>query len=115
MTKRIRLTNRLIWKHLRERSTREPRVGTPAVMADAAVGTVAPAPKRTFLWDSSQPGLAAMVTERGHLSFIYQYRHNGTAYRLTFKRYRTLEDARKLATEAASARRPLRGPRCRRH
>jgi Arm DNA-binding domain len=53
-----------------------------------------------FIWDAKLPGLALLVTDKGAKSFIYQYRFNGQARRLTLKQARTVEAARKLAASA---------------
>lgn len=37
---------------------------------------------RTIYWDERMPGFGLMVTARGHKSFIYQYRINGSSRRL---------------------------------
>jgi integrase len=84
MAKRVRLTDALV-ESLTSNITFEPRTDN----------------KRQFYWDDKQPGLALMVTERGAHSFVYQYRHQGKPYRLTFKGIRTVAEARKRAAAAA--------------
>jgi integrase len=53
--------------------------------------------ERTVFWDERQPGFGLMVTERGHRSWVVQYRARHRSRRLTLDSVLSLDDARKEA------------------
>jgi hypothetical protein len=61
----------------------------------------APPGKRVFLWDAEVPRLGAMATDKGHKSFVYQYRFGGKSKRLTL-RARGVDAARREALAHAA-------------
>src|SRR5256885_53124 len=63
----------------------------------AFVRDVAPGTKREIYWDASLPGFGLMVTERGHRSFVVQYRSGDVSRRFTIKALLGLEGARREA------------------
>jgi integrase len=60
-----------------------------------------PKAQRDWYWDTKQPGLVLMVTEKWKQSFCFQYRAQGKSYRQTFKGVRTVAEARKRAAAFA--------------
>src|SRR6516165_1971252 len=55
------------------------------------------AAERTVYWDEKQPGFGLMVTERGHRSWVVQYRAHHRSRRLTLDFVLRLDDARREA------------------
>jgi integrase len=53
--------------------------------------------ERTVYWDEKQPGFGLMVTERGHRSWVVQYRAHHHSRRLTLDFVLSLDDARREA------------------
>jgi hypothetical protein len=53
--------------------------------------------ERTVYWDEKQPGFGLMVTERGHRSWVIQYRARHRSRRMTLDFVLSLADARKEA------------------
>jgi integrase len=53
--------------------------------------------ERTVYWDEKQPGFGLMVTERGHRSWVVQYRARHRSRRMTLDFVLSLEEARKQA------------------
>lgn len=67
---------------------------TPAFVAKA---TAAPGVDRTIYWDQALPGFGVMVTAKGHMSYVVQYRAAGRSKRMHLKTGLTLTAARKEA------------------
>jgi hypothetical protein len=62
-----------------------------------------PAPTdRVIYWDQSLDRLGLMVTDKGHKSWIVQYRVNGRSRRITLDRILSLKEARDRAHEILS-------------
>jgi integrase len=53
--------------------------------------------ERTVFWDEKQPGFGLMVTERGHRSWVVQYRAHRRSRRMTIDFVLSLDEARKQA------------------
>jgi Arm domain-containing DNA-binding protein len=63
--------------------------------------TVESGVRRTTYWDESLPGFGVLVTEKGHKSYVVQYRtapgRTGIDRRMTLKTTLKLDDARREA------------------
>jgi integrase len=72
---------------------------TPAFIAKI----VPPAKGRVIYWDEALPGFGLMVTAKGHMSYVVDYRAGGRKYRMHLKHGLTLTDARKEAKAVLGA------------
>jgi integrase len=55
--------------------------------------------ERSVFWDDKLPGFGLMVTERGHRSWVVQYRTHHRSRRVTINSVLSLDDARKQAKD----------------
>jgi integrase len=71
----------------------------------------APRKEREIAWDQTLPGFGLMVTDKGHRSYVVQYRIDGRSRRYTINGGLALDDARKQAravlAEIAAGRDPV--------
>src|SRR5262249_17956324 len=56
-----------------------------------------PGADRSFFWDDRLPGFGLMVTEKGHRSYVVQYRKGPASKRMTINGVLSLAEARKEA------------------